>query len=107
MPSHKRTPGLAEDGRAAAEDRCDRLGRDDVDGQPEQVHRRQGAAAHRVDIGQRVGRGDLPKSERIIDDRREEIDGLDEGAVAIDAVNTGVVGGAGVDETSGIAGGGC
>ena len=37
-----------------------------------------GRAAHRVDVGERVGRGDAAEVVRIVDDRREEIDRLHE-----------------------------
>ena len=35
-----------------------------------------GRAAHRVDVGQRVGGGDAPEVVGVVDDRREEVDGL-------------------------------
>ena len=37
-----------------------------------------GAAAHRVDVRQRVGRGDPAERVGVVDDRREEVDGLHE-----------------------------
>ena len=45
---------------------------------PDDVHRGHRFAAHREHVGQRIGRGDLTKQEWIVDDRREEIDGLHE-----------------------------
>ena len=56
------------------------------------------AAAHREDVGERVGRGDLAVGERVVDDRGEEIGRLHKGAVAIEAENAGVIGGRGTDE---------
>ena len=48
------------------------------DGKADDVQRGERLAAHRVDVGQRVRGGDLPEEVRIVDDRREEVDGLDE-----------------------------
>ncbi len=41
-----------------------------------QGQRRNGPATHRIHIAQRIGRGNLSKGKRIINDRREKIDGL-------------------------------
>ena len=48
------------------------------DGKADDVQRGERLTAHRVDVGQRVRRGDLPEQIRIVDDRREEVDGLHE-----------------------------
>ena len=48
-------------------------------------------AAHRVNIGQRIRRRDLAVAKRVVHDGREKIHRLHEGAVAIEAVNTGVI----------------
>jgi hypothetical protein len=40
-----------------------------------------GAAPHGVDIAQRVGCGDCAECEGIVDDRREEVDRLDQGQI--------------------------
>ena len=47
-------------------------------GYAEQVHGMTRPPAHGVDVRQRVGRGDLAKQERVVDHRREEVDGLHE-----------------------------
>ena len=41
-------------------------------------------AAHREDVGERVGRGDLAVGERVVHDRGEEVDRLHERAIAIE-----------------------
>ncbi len=60
--------------------------------------RRERTSAHRVDVAQRVRRRDLAVHERIVDDGREEIDGLHERAVALERVHTRIVGGPIVDQ---------
>jgi hypothetical protein len=62
----------------------DRTGKD--------VHRQQWSAAHRVDIAQGIGGGDLTKGKGVVDDRSEEIDGLDQGDLVIEPVNPGIIG---------------
>ena len=47
-------------------------------GKADDVQRGERLAAHRVDVRQRVRRGDLPEEIRIVDDRREKIDRLNE-----------------------------
>src|ERR1035438_6518071 len=45
------------------------------------------APSHRIDIAQCVRRSDLAEGERVIDQRREEVDGLHEGLSGTDAVD--------------------
>jgi hypothetical protein len=49
--------------------------------------------AHRVNIGDGIRRRDLAEEIGIVDDRREEIDGLRDGRVADDAQHCSIVGG--------------
>jgi hypothetical protein len=70
----------------------------EVSGDTHDVQGRERPASHRVHVREGVGRGNLAVHDRIVDNRREEIDGLDERTVAIDAVNTGIVGRSGSDE---------
>lgn len=49
--------------------------------------------AHGVDVRQRIGRGDLAKQKRVVDHRREEVDGLNEAQVIADAKDARIVGG--------------
>ena len=68
--------GRAHDVEAAAQHLAQR-GRAELLERPRhQVERGQRPAAHRVDVGQRVGRGDAPEVVGVVDDRREEVDGL-------------------------------
>ena len=55
--------------------------------------RRDGAAAHGIDVAQCVGGGDGAVSERIVYDRREEIHGLHKGKLRRQLVDAGIVGG--------------
>jgi hypothetical protein len=60
--------------------------------------RGQRARAHRIDVAQRIGGRDLPVDVRVVDDRREEIDGLDERGPTLPGVDAGVVGVAEIDQ---------
>ena len=60
------------------------------------------AAAHRVDVGERVGRGDLAEDERVVHDRREEIHREDERLSAADPIHRRVVGRVVADQQVGI-----
>ena len=62
-------------------------------GYAEQVHGMARPTAHGVDVRQRVSRSNLAKQERVVDHRREEVDGLHEAQVIADAEDTRVVGG--------------
>ena len=54
--------------------------------------RRNRRAAHGVNIAQRVGGGDGAEGERIVDDRREEVDGLHQRQIGAQSIHSGVVG---------------
>ena len=57
-----------------------------------EVHREDRPPAHRVDVGERVGRSDPAPIVRVVDDRREEVDSAEHrGAVGIDADRSRVV----------------
>ena len=55
-------------------------------------------ATHRINIAQRVRRGDLTVGKRIVHDRREEIHGLHERAIAVQPEHTRIVRGPIVDQ---------
>jgi hypothetical protein len=59
-------------------------------------------SAHRVDVGERVGRGDLAERVGIVHHRREEVDGLDQRARLVQPEHTGVVAGPMVDQHPGV-----
>src|SRR5690606_28006686 len=89
------------DVQAAAQDLPRDLERQDVAGPGEQVHRDEGAAADRVDVRQRVGRGDAAPVVGVVDDRGEEVGGGDGGQAARgagDADDGGVVAGVEADD---------
>ncbi len=48
-------------------------------------------AAHRVDVRERVGRGDAPEVVRIVDDGREEIGGRDDRLLVVETIHRRVV----------------
>ena len=74
-----------------------------LSGKPAMASAVTGVAAHRVDVAQRVGRGDLSVGEGVVDDRREEIDRLHERrSAAWPPVHTGIVRGPEVDQHPGI-----
>ena len=91
-------PGLRRFLRAAAQDlvqhfQRQHVGRKGRDGEPEDRGR-----AHGVDVGDRVRRRDGAEEIGIVDDRREEIDGLRDGLIAADAQHGGIVVGGVSDE---------
>jgi hypothetical protein len=69
-----------------------------IDRPADDVQRRHRLTTHRVDVGQRVGRGDLAEAKGIVDDRGEEIDGLNEGQIIGQRKNPGVIEGLETDD---------
>jgi hypothetical protein len=63
-----------------------------------QVERSDRPSAHRVDVRQGVGGGDPAEGVRVVDDRREEVDGLHDRQVGGELHHAGVVGGVGGDQ---------
>ncbi len=55
------------------------------------IKRGQRPAAHRENVRERIGCGDLAVSKRVVHDRGKEIHGLNKGAMSIDSINAGVV----------------
>ena len=49
------------------------------------------AAAHGVDVGQRIGRGDAAELEGIVDDGHEEVGGRHDRLLVVEPVDCGVV----------------
>ena len=92
------TPGVRGRVGAAAQDRSQRPVAELLERVGHEVQRGERRAAHRVDVGQRVGRGDAPEVVRVVDDRREEVDGRDDRERVRHAVHRGVVGGLVADE---------
>jgi len=73
-----------------------------IAGKRENGERRDGTAAHGVDVAERVGGGDLAEFEGIVDDGREEVDRLHDGKIRSEAVNGRVVAGFKTDKAIGI-----
>ena len=75
-----------------------RMPRGQVRRERRDVEREQHPAAHRVDVAERVGRGDRTVLVGRVDDRREEVDGLDQRVLVVQPVHGGVVGRAKTDQ---------
>src|ERR1039458_9314943 len=93
--------GLAHFFGAALEDLLER-GQIAFSGIGQDGERRDGAAAHGVDIAQGVGGGDGAEGIRVIDDGSEEVDGLHQGQVRRDLIDAGVIGGIEADQHVGV-----
>src|SRR5439155_1434468 len=90
--------GFPELVEAAPEDRSNRASVEPFAGECGDRECCQRRATHRVDVAQRVGRGDLSVGVRVIDNRREEIDRLHERRSALPPEHTRIVRGPEVDE---------
>ena len=74
--------GRIADRCAAFEDLAHHLGRNLVDRHAENGQRHDRRAAHRIDIRQRIGRGDAAKIARVVHHRHEEVGGSDDAGTA-------------------------
>ena len=88
----------AHDVATAVEHAREQLEREPFAWPRDEVEREQRRTAHRVDVGERVGRGDATPVVRVVDDRREEVGGDDDREVVAQPVDGGVVGGVEADE---------
>ena len=66
------------------------------------VERRPGRSTHRINVRERVGRGNLPVNERIVNNRREKIDRAHQGKVFADKIDASVVSGRDSDQEIGV-----
>ncbi len=98
MPADDSATDFARFLETAAQNGGDRFSGNKIGRNSHDVQGSDRTTAHRKDIGERVGRGDLPVGEWIVHDRSEEIGRLDEGAVAIETENARIIGGGGTDE---------
>ena len=89
---------------SAAEDVGDDVG-GEILGEGGDVEGEEDASAHGVDVGHGVGGGDRAELVGVVDERGEEVEGLDERAIVIDRVDGGVVGARESDEQLGVLGG--
>jgi hypothetical protein len=76
---------------APAQDRDQDLGRELVLGVGENVERSYRSSTHREDVAHRVGGADLAERVRIVDQRRKEVDGIDDRQIVLQAIDPGVV----------------
>ena len=83
--------GLADHVQAAAEDRRQDLRAELLEREGDDVQRRDGCAAHGVDVRERVGRRDPAEVVGIVDQRREEVDRLHERDVGGQPHHRGIV----------------
>ena len=92
VAAEERDPGFDECVGAALEDRPDDIGRGTVLGKRRDGERRARRAAHRIHVAERIGRGDPAEEVRVVDDRREEVDGLDQRRSVTPPIHAGIVG---------------
>ena len=83
--------GRRGDVGAAAQDLAQHLAPELLERERDQVEGGQRPRAHRVDVRERVGGGDPAEVVWVVDDRREEVDRLDDRQLVADAVDAGVV----------------
>ena len=81
MPAEQAYASLVELRASSREDVPQHL-RVELARKSDEVERRERPAAHRVDVGQRVGRGDLAEAPRVVDNRGEEVDRLEQEPIA-------------------------
>ena len=86
----------------AAEDLGQDLQRELVVGEGRDIQRRDRAAVHGVDVRQGIRRRDPAERVRVVDQRREEIERLDQGEIGREAIHPRVVHGLGADQDVGI-----
>ena len=91
MPPGDRDTRLTGHRLATGEYPPDGVVRQAVDRHPDQGKRKQRAPAHRVDVGDRVCRGDPPKFVRVVDDRHEKISGRNDRLALVQPPYRGIV----------------
>ena len=102
MAAHQSAVGFFYLRPAAAQDRSDHFRGHNVGWNAQEVQSSERAAAHRVNIRQGIGSSDLTVQKRIVHDRRKKIHRLNQSAVAIDAVDSSVIGAGCADQQIGI-----
>ncbi|GDX41249.1 hypothetical protein LBMAG21_15410 [Armatimonadota bacterium] len=98
MTADEHRPRLCHLLRSAAQNLREFEGVALLDGIAEDVHGGNGSASHRIDIGEGVGRGYLPEEVRVVYNRREKVNGLNEGEMGGYLVDPGIVAGGETDE---------
>ena len=100
MPAEKRDAGFAEFVVPTLEDGGDDVDVESLFGKARNRERRERPPAHRIDIAQRIGRGDLAIDIRVVDDRRKEINRLHKRRATLPRVHTCIVCGPEIDQDS-------
>jgi hypothetical protein len=95
-------PGFVKLLSAPAHDLCEYFQVLGTIGRTGDCHGGQRRAAHCVHIAERVGGRDSTEAERIIDNRGEEVERLNERAVCVDPEDTGIIRGRKADEHIGM-----
>src|SRR5438067_8336445 len=75
----------------AAENSGNRFWRNEIDWKAHKIQRGDRSAAHRENIRERIGGGDLSVGERVVHDRCKKVHGLHERTMSVQTVNAGVV----------------
>ena len=91
-------PARRADGLAALEDAPDGIDRQLVDRHADERQREERRAAHRIDVGDGVGRRDHAEIARIVDDGHEEVRRRDDRLPLVQSIDGGVVGGLDADQ---------
>lgn len=102
MPADDGCASLMDLVLSSAEDFTEYLDRQLRGRKSDDAERGQWLTAHGVHVGQRVGGSDLAELVRIVDDRREEVDGLDERETVGQPEDPRVIEGLATDKDSGI-----
>ena len=98
MAANQSTFRFADFVGTALENPCNDGWRDQISRDPKQIQCGQRTPAHGIDVRKRVGSRDLAVHNRIVNNRREEIDRLNQSAFAVQAVNSRIIGCVGADK---------
>ncbi|RMS11946.1 hypothetical protein ALP75_200600 [Pseudomonas syringae pv. actinidiae] len=91
MAARQWDTGSVAHGATATDHFASHFGRQHIDWPAENGDGHQRIAAHRIDVADRIGRGDAAEVERVIDDRHEEVGGRDYAALVVQRVNRCIV----------------
>ncbi len=92
VAARDRHSGFRAHRRAANQDLADHLDGHDAHRHADNGERENGRRPHRIDVRQRVGRGDPPELERVIDHGHEEVRGGDQRLFVVETPDRRVVG---------------
>jgi hypothetical protein len=98
VPADEQRPGLADLGQPPFHHLAEHALGHGLHRAGEDVHAQQRPAAHGVDVGERIGRGDAAEVKGVVDDGREEVHGLDERCGLVQTIHPGVVAGLAADQ---------